>query len=276
MIPGTRLAILRAIKTRLNLRPKSPPPAAKPAKGKEGGKEKFGSKDGPSKRWRWGSILLIVLLASLLLPVLEVACMRVVHPPFTPLMGLRWVGDRFSGERKPRVLYTWRSWHELPPAFLKCAWISEDQRFFKHHGFDWIEMSHSLERADKTGQDPRGSSTITMQCARSLFLWQGHSYIRKGLEAYYTVLMEAMLSKRRIFELYANVIEMGPGVYGVEAASRYHYNEDARQLSTDQAAMLAALLPAPRTWNPRSPSKRLLARQARILRELPTARWPDA
>ena len=200
-------------------------------------------------------MLLVLLAVLLLLPVLEVACVRYVHPPFTPLMGLRWVGDKFSRQDKPRVLYQWRDWRELSPVFLKCAWISEDQRFFKHHGFDWIEMSHSLERADKTGQDPRGSSTITMQCARSLFLWQGHSYVRKGLEAYYTVLMEAMLSKRRIFELYANVIEMGQGVYGLEAASRYHYGVDCRRLTTDEAAMLAALLPAPRTWNPRAPEQ---------------------
>ncbi len=218
--------------------------------------------------------MLCLALLALLLPVVEVACVRFVHPPFTPLMGLRWVGDRFSGTHRAQVLYQWRSWHELPPAFLKAAWVSEDQRFFKHHGFDWVEMSHSLEKAERTGGDPRGSSTITMQCARSLFLWQGHSYVRKGLEAYYTVLMEAFLSKRRIFELYANVIEMGPGVYGVEAASQYHYKEDARQLDPEQAAMLAALLPAPRTWNPNKPSKRLLARQQRILRDLPTAHWP--
>ncbi len=230
----------------------------------------------PGGRRRWGRIVLCALLILLLLPVVEVAAVRFVHPPFTPLMGFRWVGDRFSGAHRAQVLYQWRSWHELPSNFLRSAWVSEDQRFFKHHGFDWVEMSHSLEKAERTGQDPRGSSTITMQCARSLFLWQGHSYIRKGLEAYYTVLMEAFLSKRRIFELYANVIEMGPGVYGVEAASRYHYGKDSRQLDGDQAAMLAALLPAPRTWNPRAPSKRLLARQQRILRELPTAHWPGA
>ena len=258
--------MLRAIKTRPKPGQKSPPPAAKDGKNKQ---------DRPARRWRWGRIVLVLLLVLLLLPVVEVAAMRYVHPPCTPLMGLRWVGDRFAGE-KPRLLYEWRNWRELSPVFLKCTWISEDQRFFKHHGFDWIEMSHSLERADKTGQDPRGSSTITMQCARSLFLWQGHSYIRKGLEAYYTVLMEAMLSKRRIFELYANVIEMGQGVYGLEAASRFHYGVDCRRLTTDEAAMLAAMLPAPRTWDPRAPSKRLMARQARILRELPTARWPEA
>jgi monofunctional biosynthetic peptidoglycan transglycosylase len=114
-----------------------------------------------------------------------------------------------------------------------------------------------------------------MQCARSLFLWQGHSYVRKALEAYYTVWMELLLSKRRIFELYANVVELGRGVYGVEAAARYHYHVPARRLDQNQEAMLAAMLPAPRTWNPRAPTPRLLARQQRILRDLPQARWPS-
>ena len=136
-------------------------------------------------------------------------------------------------------------------------------------------MRHAIDKAERTGRDPRGSSTITMQCARSLFLWTGHSYVRKALEAYYTVIMEAFLTKRRIFELYANVIEMGPGVYGIGAASRFHYGVEARQLTGQQAAMLAALLPAPRRWNPRVPTPRLLARQQRILRDLPAAHWPN-
>lgn len=103
----------------------------------------------------------------------------------------------------------------------------------------------------------------------------GHSYVRKALEAYYTVWMEMLLSKRRIFELYANVVEMGKGVYGVEAASRYYYGVPARALQAEQAAFLAALLPAPRRWDPRKPSRRLAAREQRILREWPTARWPN-
>ncbi len=200
--------------------------------------------------------------------------MRFVDPPATPLMGIRWVQDRVAGEQHPRVLYHWLPWRELPTGFLKAAWVSEDARFFKHHGFDWIEMRHALDRAKRTGEDPRGSSTITMQCARSLFLWQGHSYIRKALEAYYTVWMELLLSKRRIFELYANVVELGPGVYGVEAGSQYHYGVPARQLGMEQAAFLAAMLPAPRKWNPRAPSRRLLAREHRVLHELPLAKWP--
>jgi monofunctional biosynthetic peptidoglycan transglycosylase len=219
--------------------------------------------------------LILGAAGLILLPPLEVAMIRFANPPATPLMGVRWLEDRFSGSTRPRVLYSWLGWRALPVPFLKSAWVSEDQRFFHHHGFDWIELHHAIEKAKATGGDPRGSSTITMQCARSLFLWQGHSYVRKALEAYYTVWMEALLSKRRIFELYANVVELGQGVYGVEAASRYYYGVPARRLTDDQAAMLAALLPAPRRWDPRRPSRRLLARQQRILRELPGARWPD-
>ena len=224
---------------------------------------------------RWGKRLAVVLGVLLVLPAVEVGCVRFVNPPATPLMGVRWLQDRVAGEAHPRVMYHWLPWNELPPAFLKSAWVSEDQRFFQHHGFDWKEMHAAIEKAKRTGGEPRGSSTITMQCARSLFLWQGHSYVRKGLEAYYTLWMELLLSKRRIFELYANVVEMGPGVYGIEAASQYHYNLPARRLDADQAALLAALLPAPRKWNPRAPSPRLHAREERILRELPQAHWPD-
>ncbi len=214
---------------------------------------------------------MILFLAA---PAVEVLTIRFVDPPATPLMAIRWLQDRAAGNPHPRLFYVWQRWAALPPAFLKAAWVSEDQRFFQHHGFDWIEMHHAIERARATGGDPRGSSTITMQCARSLFLWQGHSYVRKALEAYYTLWMEALLSKRRIFELYANVVELGRGVYGVEAASRYYYGLPARRLSGDQAALLAAMLPAPRRWDPRHPTKRLLARQQRILRDLPTAHWP--
>jgi monofunctional biosynthetic peptidoglycan transglycosylase len=228
---------------------------------------------GGSGKFRWRRWVFIILAALVLLPVCEVGCVRFVNPPATPLMGLRWIEDRVSGAHPPRVLYQWEPWRELPASFLKAVWVSEDSRFFVHHGFDWIEMRHAIDKARRVGGDPRGSSTITMQCARSLFLWQGHSYIRKGLEAYYTVLMEAMLSKRRIMELYANVIEMGPGVYGIAAASEYHYKAPASRLSGDQAAMLAALLPNPRKWYPRTPSKRLAWRQQHILHELPVSHW---
>jgi monofunctional biosynthetic peptidoglycan transglycosylase len=215
-----------------------------------------------------------VALAILLLPPFEVLLIRFINPPATPLMGVRWLEDRFAGRMPPPIRYAWLPWKELPLTFVKAAWASEDQRFFVHHGFDWIEMRRSIAKARAEGTEPRGSSTITMQCARSLFLWQGHSYARKGLEAYYTFWMEAILSKRRIFELYANVVELGRGVYGVEAASRYYYGIPARRLSAEQGAFLAAMLPAPRRWDPRRPSRRLRAREERIVRELPALHWP--
>ncbi len=224
---------------------------------------------------RCGRWLLVALVLGLVLPVVEVGCVRFVDPPATPLMGIRWLQDHVAGEPHPRTLYHWRSWNELPPTFLKSAWTLEDQRFFQHHGFDWKEMHAAIERAKRTGQDPRGSSTITMQCARSLFLWQGHSYVRKGLEVYYTLWMELLLSKRRIFELYANVVETGRGVYGIEAASQFYYHKGCNQLDPTEAAMLAAMLPAPRKWDPRTPTRRLRARQERALRESPLLHWPE-
>ena len=230
-------------------------------------------------RWRWSRIVrwsLILFAFGLLLPVVEVGCVKAMRPPVTSLMLVRWTEARLGGEFKGGLRYEWRAWDQLPEKFLRCVWISEDGRFFRHSGFDWIEVQAALARAQRTGGDPRGSSTITMQCARSTFLWTGRSYLRKGLEAYYTILMEAMLSKRRIFELYANVIEMGDGVYGIEAASRAHFGIPAADLTVAQSAMLAAMLPNPRRWNPREPSRRLRWRQLHILRELerdPPA-WP--
>lgn len=222
----------------------------------------------PRSPWlRIARLAAILLAFGLLIPVLEVGCVKVMNPPITSLMLVRQAEAKLGGGFKGGLRYEWRAWEQLPDLFLRSVWISEDGRFFQHHGFDWIEMQAALARAQRTGGDPRGSSTITMQCARSTFLWTGRSYLRKGLEAYYTILMEAMLTKRRIFELYANVIEMGDGVYGIEAASRAYFGIPAANLNKSQSALLAALLPNPRRWNPREPSRRLRWRQLHILRE---------
>src|SRR5690606_36322439 len=119
------------------------------------------------------------------------------------------------------------------------------------HGFDWKGIKISIENSKATGAPPRGASTITQQCARSLFLWLGRSWVRKGLEAYYTMWMELLLSKRRIMELYINVIEFGNGVYGLETAAHYHYNCRASGLTVEQISQLLAVMPSPRRWNPR-------------------------
>ena len=117
-----------------------------------------------------------------------------------------------------------------------------------------------MKKAERAGKPVRGASTITNQCARSIFLWQGWSWIRKGLESYYTLWMEALLPKHRILELYANVIEMGRGIYGVEAAAHHFFGVSARGLTREQSAMLAAVLPNPKGWNPAQPGVALRRR----------------
>ncbi len=159
--------------------------------------------------------------------------------------------------------------------FLEHLWISEDQRFFQHEGFDWKEMELAMKEAERKGKPVRGASTITNQCARSIFLWQGRSWIRKGLESYYTIWMEVLLPKRRILELYANVIEMGRGIYGVEAASQHYFGVSARGLTREQSAMLAAVLPNPKGWDPTKPSGKLRWRQQRILQRERNANFPE-
>ena len=214
--------------------------------------------------WRWLGFAASALAVA---PVIQVAAARFFDPPATPLMLLRPVEARWAGRTPAGRQYTWLPLAQMPRDFLKFVFVAEDQRFFQHHGFDWREVELARRQAERTGQEPRGASTITMQCARSLFLWQGRSWVRKGLEAYYTFWMEALLSKRRILELYANVIEMGDGIYGLEAAARAHYGLNAQALSREQCAMLAALLPNPRQWNPAAPNPKLAARCAKILRE---------
>ncbi len=209
------------------------------------------------------------------MPALQVAVVRFVNPPRTLPMLIEQSRASFSSGPKPPLLYHWIDLSQMPEMFLKHLWISEDQRFFQHDGFDWKELDIAVKEAERKGKPVRGVSTITMQCARSIFLWQGRSWIRKGLESYYTLWMEALLPKRRILELYANVIEMGRGIYGVEAASQHYYGVSARGLTREQSAMLAALLPKPKSWDPTKPGPTLRRRQQRILVREQTTRFPE-
>jgi monofunctional biosynthetic peptidoglycan transglycosylase len=225
----------------------------------------------PITRWR---AVLLVVGALLLIPPIEVALVRFINPPRTGPMVLHQVGGWFARGPQAPLRYQWVGLPQIPETFLKHLWISEDQRFFQHSGFDWKELRAARAQAERKGTPVRGVSTITMQCARSTFLWQGRSWIRKGLEVYYTFWMEALLSKRRILELYANVIEMGPGIYGVEAASRAYFGVSAGGLTREQSAMLAAVLPNPKRWNPAKPGLALRFRQRRILTREEQAHFP--
>ena len=233
-----------------------------------GTRAKRGASRGRRRRWKWVLILLGILL---LIPAMQVVVVRFIDPPRTVPM---WIEQVSASGAKAPLRYRWIPLAQIPEMFLKHLWISEDQRFFQHEGFDWKEMDLAMEKAERTGKSVRGASTITNQCARSIFLWQGRSWIRKGLESYYTIWMELLLPKRRILELYANVIEMGPGIYGVEAASQHYFGVSARGLTREQSAILAAVLPNPKGWDPSHPGLTLRWRQQLILHREQNAHFP--
>ncbi len=169
----------------------------------------------------------------------------------------------------------WIPLKNIPERFIHFVWASEDQLFFRHHGFDIPRIREAIEEAQDRDEEPRGVSTITMQCARTLFLWQGRSYVRKALEAYYTLWMELLLSKQRILELYLNHIEFGPGIYGIGAAALHYFNTTPAQLSRSQMLALAAILPNPLKWSPTEPNRTVVRKIRRVERLSSQAQFPS-
>jgi monofunctional biosynthetic peptidoglycan transglycosylase len=220
------------------------------------------------KRRPWFSAIVLFLIVLALIPVLEVLYVRFFNPPVTTLMIFRRIEAMITRRYHGGIQYRWIPLERVSENFLDGIWQMEDSRFFSHGGFDWIEMEEAIQRAERKHQPVQGVSTISNQCARSLFLWQGRSWVRKGLEAYYTFLMEHLLTKQRILELYVNIIELGDGIYGIEEASQHYYQIPAKQLTRSESAMLAAMLPFPRGWDPHNPSPRLRARYNLVLRRM--------
>jgi monofunctional biosynthetic peptidoglycan transglycosylase len=192
----------------------------------------------------------LVLLGALIIgPFLLVAPLNFVQPLTTAVM-LRRTVDRIAEGKRP--YYPRRhvvTPDRIAPALRRAVLASEDDRFYLHHGFDFEEIENALERS-RSGRRLRGASTITQQVAKNLFLWEGRSFVRKGLEAWLAVALELCLSKDRILDLYLNLAEWGDGVFGAEAAAQTHYRKAASQLTRAEAARLAAILPAPRRWPP--------------------------
>jgi monofunctional glycosyltransferase len=184
---------------------------------------------------------------------------RFVDPPLTPVM----VRQAFShGLAHDSV-----GLHAMSPALLRAVIASEDAGFFEHRGVDWAAVRRARDYNAKHGDEPRrGGSTITMQCARNVFLWQGKSYVRKALEAGVAYVIELLWGKRRILEVYLNVIEWGPGIFGAEAAARTYFGVPASALTPHQAALMAAVLPNPRRWSPALPTRFVVSRAAAIER----------
>jgi monofunctional biosynthetic peptidoglycan transglycosylase len=177
--------------------------------------------------------------------------------PLTPLMVIRLLEGEGLQKR-------WVALDEIAPILPQAAVAAEDNRFCEHSGFDWEELEGQID-AWLAGERPRGASTITMQTAKNLFLWPGRDFVRKALEAWLTPQIELLWPKRRIMEVYLNIAELGPGIYGAEAAARAYFGRPASALSAEQASLLAAILPSPREWSPVRPTDYLLGR-ARTIR----------
>jgi len=202
--------------------------------------------------------------AFVLASVALVALLRFVDPPFTSLMGIRAAEAALAG-RHVVVRRRWVGLDAVSPALIRSVIASEDARFFTHWGID-VEAARQAAayNARHRGRRLRGASTITMQCARSVFLWPARSWPRKVMETYFALLLETLWGKRRILEVYLNVAEWGDGVYGVEAAAELYFGVPAARLDARTAALLAAALPSPRRSNPSAPSAGLAARAAAI------------
>jgi monofunctional biosynthetic peptidoglycan transglycosylase len=190
---------------------------------------------------------------------------KFVNPPVTPLMLIRMVEQTAGGQ--PAILKKkWVSLGQISPNLQLAVVASEDNKFPAHWGFDFEAIDKARDfNESKQGRRIRGASTISQQTAKNVFLWPQRSWLRKGLETYFTILIEAVWGKRRIMEVYLNVIEMGNGIYGAEAASRAYFGKPASKLSRTEAASLAAILPNPLKWNPAAPTSYLINRREWIL-----------
>lgn len=202
-----------------------------------------------TKRRGWLRRLLYVVLFLLLAPIPVILLLAVVNPPTTSVMLQRTVARAFAGKRPIVPRHTPVSHAGLSPALHRAVLASEDDRFYLHHGVDMVELEKALARR-RRGGSLRGASTLTQQVAKNVFLWNGRSFIRKGLELYIAMLLELILSKERILDLYLNLAEWGDGVFGAEAAARAHYGKSAANLTREESARLAAILPSPLRWKP--------------------------
>jgi monofunctional biosynthetic peptidoglycan transglycosylase len=184
----------------------------------------------------------------------------------TPLVVLRTIEYGLEGKWVP-IKKDWVSIDEISPHLQRAVIASEDPKFLFHNGFDFEAIAKAID-ANKKRKIKMGASTITQQTAKNVFLYPSRTYIRKGLEAYFTVLIEALWDKKRILEVYLNVIELGPGIYGAEAASLHYWKKPSKQLTLGEAQLFAAILPNPRRWNPKRPTNFVLRRRNFIRRNL--------
>lgn len=210
------------------------------------------------KTWKWTKRIFLWLF------IFQFACIilfRWVNPPVTMTQLVSWISGH--GLKRDYVDYS-----EMSPNAKLAVISSEDQLFPDHSGFDWKSIKKAMKYNEKKPGRVRGASTISQQVAKNVFLWQGRSWVRKGLETYFTFMIETFWSKERILEMYLNVAETGDGIFGIEAAAQAYFNKPAKNLSRQEAAMIAACLPSPKRYKVKPPSAFVLSRAAYIQRQM--------
>jgi monofunctional glycosyltransferase len=211
---------------------------------------------------RLGRLLLFVVSGFVIASVLLVALYREVPPPATPLMLIRRVEGYPIGK-------SWQPLDAISPHLVHAVMAGEDAKFCQHHGFDWQAIGDAWRRYQAGDRKLRGASTISMQTAKNVFLWPGRDWIRKAFETYFTALIELAWGKPRIIEIYLNVIEWGPGIYGAQAAAQFYFHKPAAALNTEEAARLAAILPDPLKWSASRPDRHVAERAGFIRTQMP-------
>lgn len=210
--------------------------------------------------WRWlKKLLLLTMLAFVALTMLPVLLLRWVPPPTTAFILEQRINNLFDDKPHGGVAYDWVSWGKISAAAGLAVMASEDQKFPDHSGFD-VEAIEKAQAHNQNHRRKRGASTISQQVAKNLFLWPGRSWARKGVEVYFTLLIENLWPKQRILEVYLNIAELGPDTFGVEAASQKFWNKPAARLTMHEAALLAAVLPNPKRFRADAPSGYVSAR----------------
>jgi monofunctional glycosyltransferase len=226
---------------------------------------------------RWCGYTMLLALGALVLVQLWFAAQIWYwadhNPQSTAFMRARLTAMR-EDDPRARLTHRWVAYRRISVHLKRAVVAAEDAKFTSHRGFDWDEIQKALERNVREGEIVRGASTITQQLAKNLFLSGERAWWRKAQEAVITVMLEALMSKRRILEIYLNVIEWGDGIFGVEAAARHHFGESAASLGPEQAAKLAAMVPSPRLYLPGSYTPYLAHRAAMILVRMHVVRVP--
>jgi monofunctional biosynthetic peptidoglycan transglycosylase len=198
-------------------------------------------------------VLLYFFIFFIVLSVIPVFLYRIISPPITPLMFLRSLDMKIESD--PVVMnYKWVSLDEMSPNLFKAALAAEDDKFLEHTGFDFRAIKLAYQSNQKSTKRVKGGSTISQQTAKNVFLWPHRDYLRKGLEAWFTLLIEACWGKERIMETYLNIVELGDGIYGVEVASLKYFKKHASKLNAYEAASLIAVLPNPHIYKVKDPS----------------------